>query len=140
MIFPQELTYLFSYFHINSTSVIRLAKWNKFSMFSIEINEPLPAPYQCFLDQFQVQQPTLIEKKRSKAKYLMWNSTSPEIVKKTSLLNPVESIRYIKCHGSSSPRPIESPSNFIRYNCQKIYSWSRRPKTILEIRKKTTFR
>ena len=139
MIFPQELTYPFSHFHINSTSVIGLAKWNKFSMFSIEINEPLPAPNQCFLDQIQVQQPTLTGKKRSKAKYLTWNPTSPEIMKKTSLLNPVESLRYIKCHSSSSPRPTESPSNFIRYSCQKICSWSRRPKTILEIRKKTTF-
>ena len=55
-----------------------------------------------------------------------------DFVKKTSMLNPVKSIEYIVC--SSSPRPAESPSNSLRYNCQKIYSWLRR----LEIRKKDT--
>ena len=33
----------------------------------------------------------------------------------------------------------KSPSNYIRYNCKEICSWSRRPKTILGIRKKGTF-
>ena len=37
---------------------------------------------------------------------------------------------YIKCHNSSSPRLVKSPSNSISYNCEKICSWSRRPKTI----------
>ena len=50
--------------------------------------------------------------------------------------NPVKSLGYIKCHRSSSTTPVESPSNSIRYNCGKICSWSRRPKTILKIRKK----
>ena len=35
--------------------------------------------------------------------------------------------------------PVKSPSNSIRHNRQKICSWSRRLKTALEIRKKTTF-
>ena len=30
---------------------------------------------------------------------------------------------------SSSPTPAKSPSNFIRYNCQNICSYLRRPKT-----------
>ena len=59
----------------------------------------------------------------------------PEYLKKTSLPNPVKSLGYIKCYSLNSPRP----SNSIRYNCKKICSWSRRPKTILEIRKKATF-
>ena len=42
-------------------------------------------------------------------------------------------------NSSSSPRPIKSPSNFIRYNSLKICSSLRRPKTILEIRKKAIF-
>ena len=46
--------------------------------------------------------------------------------------NPVRSLGYIKCYSSSSPRPVKSSSNSIRYNCQKICSWSRRPKTILK--------
>ena len=54
-------------------------------------------------------------------------------VKRTSMPNPV------KCYSSSSPRPVKSPSNFVRYNCQKIWSSSRRPKTMLEIRKNATF-
>ena len=44
-----------------------------------------------------------------------------------------------KCQSSSGPRPIKSASNSIRYNCEKICSRSRRPRTILEIRKKATF-
>ena len=38
---------------------------------------------------------------------------------------------------SSSLRPFKS--NSIWHNCPKICSWSRRPKTILKIRKKATF-
>ena len=34
------------------------------------------------------------------------------------------------------PNPVKSPSNSITCNCQKIWSWSRRPKTKLKIRKK----
>ena len=82
---------------------------------------------------------SITEKRRNKAKYLTWNSIRLKFVKKTSMPNPVKSLGYIKCHSSSSPRPVKSPSNSIRYNCDKISSWSRRPKTILEIRKKKTF-
>ena len=32
----------------------------------------------------------------------------------------------------NSPKPIKSPSNSIRYNCQKICNRSKRPKTTLE--------
>ena len=42
-------------------------------------------------------------------------------------------------HRSSSLKPIKSPNNSIIYNCKKICSWLGRPKTILEIRKKTLF-
>ena len=62
-----------------------------------------------------------------------------EFVKNSSIPNRVESLAYSKCYSSSSPRPVKSPSNSIRYNCEKICSWSRRPKTIQEIRKKATF-
>ena len=41
----------------------------------------------------------------------------------------------LACYSSSSPRPVKSPSNSLRYNCQKICSWLRTSKTILEIRK-----
>ena len=51
--------------------------------------------------------------------------------------NPVETLGYIKCYNYSSPRPIKSYSNYIRYNCQKIYGRSRRLKTILEVSKST---
>ena len=46
---------------------------------------------------------------------------------------------YINCYSSSSPRPAKSSCNSIRYNCQKICSWSKRLKAILKIRKKATF-
>ena len=78
--------------------------------------------------------PSITEKRRNKVKYLTWNSIILKFVKKTSMPNPVISLGYIKCYDLSSPRP--SSSNSIRHNCEKICSWSRRPKTILEIRKK----
>ena len=46
----------------------------------------------------------------------------------------VESLGYIKGNSSSSPRPIKTPSNSIRYNCYKICYWSRRGKTIPKMR------
>ena len=67
--------------------------------------------------------------KRNKAKYLIWNSIGLTFVKKTSMPYLAKSHGYIKCH-----------SNSFRYNCEKICSWSRKPKTILEIRKKATKR
>ena len=45
----------------------------------------------------------------------------------------------IKCYSSSSPGSVEIPSNSIRFNFQKVCSWSRKPKTTLEIRKNATF-
>ena len=60
-------------------------------------------------------------------------------MKKTSMPNPVKSLGYMESYSSSSPRPAKSPSNSNRYNWKKICCWSRRPNTILEIRKKVTF-
>ena len=60
-------------------------------------------------------------------------------LKNTSMPNPAEGLGHITCFSSSSPRSIKSPSNSIRSNCQKICSSSRRPNTILEIRKNTIF-
>ena len=60
-------------------------------------------------------------------------------MKKTSMPNPAKSLGYTKSYSSSSLRPVKSPSNSIRFNCRKICSWSRSPKTILEIRKKAAF-
>ena len=46
-----------------------------------------------------------------------------KFVKKTiSMPNPVKSLGYIKYHNLSSPRSVKSPSNSIRYNCEKISS------------------
>ena len=57
----------------------------------------------------------------------------------TSIPNPAKSLGYIKCYSSSSPRSAKSPSNSIRRNCQKICSWLRRSKTILEMAKRPHF-
>ena len=81
----------------------------------------------------------ITENRWNKAKYLTQNSIWLKFVNKTSLPNPVESLGYIKCYSLSSFRPIKSSNNSIRCNCQKICNWSRRPKTMLEIRKKATF-
>ena len=74
---------------------------------------------------------------------LLWKEEIKPIIwtfgKKTSMSNPVKRLGYIHCYSSSSPRPVKNPSNSIRYNCKKICNWSRRPKTKLEISKKTTF-
>ena len=68
------------------------------------------------------------------------NSIRPKFVKKTSLPNSVKSLGYIKCYSLSSPRwPVITPSNSIKQNFQKICSWSRIPKTILQIRKRPDF-
>ena len=82
---------------------------------------------------------SITEKRRNKVKYVNWSSIMLKFVKKTSMQNPVKSLGYIKCYSLSSPRPVKSPSNSISYNCQRICSWSRRPKNILEIKKKATF-
>ena len=79
------------------------------------------------------------EKKQIAAKYFNWNSRRFKFVKKTSLSNLAISFQYRKCYSSISRRPIESPSNCIRYNCLKICSRSIRHEIILKM-KKTAFR
>ena len=54
-------------------------------------------------------------------------------MKKTSMSNPVKSLGYLKCYSLSNPEPVKRTDNSIRDNCKKIRSWSRRPKSILEI-------
>ena len=83
--------------------------------------------------------PFITEKGWNKAKYSTWYSIRFQLVKKTSMPNPVQSLRYIKFHGLSSLRLIKRPRNSKKCNCKKICSWSRRPKTILEMRKKAWF-
>ena len=51
----------------------------------------------------------------------------------------VKNLGNITCYSSSSLGPVKNPSKSIRCNCKKICSWLRRPKTILEIRRKATF-
>ena len=79
--------------------------------------------------------PPINKERRNKAKYLTWNSIRLKLLNNTRVPNSVKNLLYIKCCSSSSPRSVKSPSSSIRYNCQKIFSWSRRPKTILEIKK-----
>ena len=79
------------------------------------------------------------EKRGNKTKYLTWNSIRHSYVKATSMPNLVKNLSYIKCCSLSSPRHVKSSSNSISSNCQKICSWSRRPKTILGIWKKPHF-
>ena len=83
--------------------------------------------------------PSITEKRGNEAKCLTWNSIKLKFVKKTSMSNPVESLGYIKCYSSSSLKPIQRYRDSLRYKWQKICCWLSRPKTILEIRKKTTF-
>ena len=77
---------------------------------------------------------SITEQRRNKGKHLTWNFITFRFVKQISMPNLVKSLGYIKCHSLSSPRPIKSPNSF-RYNCEKICTWSGRPKTMLEIRK-----
>ena len=51
-----------------------------------------------------------------------------EFVKKTSIPKSVLSLGYSLC----KPWPLESSSNFVKCNCQKICSRTGRPKTTLE--------
>ena len=48
------------HFHINRTSVFRLAKRHYLSFSSIEINKSLPVPVQCLVGQIQVHKPILV--------------------------------------------------------------------------------
>ena len=83
--------------------------------------------------------PSISKEWRNKAKYLTWNFIRRDFVQKTRMPQHVKNLGQIKYYSSSSPWPVTSPSNSIRYNYQKICSWSRRRKIILEIRKKATF-
>ena len=69
----------------------------------------------------------------------IWPEIPNPIEKKTSMPNPIKSLEYIKYHSLSSSRLVKSPTNSIRYNCEKICSWFRRPKTTLESWKKAKF-
>ena len=67
---------------------------------------------------------SITEKRRNKAEYLTWISIRLfKFGKKTNVL--VKSHSYIKFYSLSCPRPVKSPWYSIRYNCQKICSWSR---------------
>lgn len=48
-----------------------------------------------------------------------------------------KTLRYIVCYSLSSPKPVKSPANPVRYSCQNICTWKRTLKTIL--RKKSHF-
>ena len=87
---------------------------------------PALTGYYCEDLHFPSRSTSITEKRRDRAKYLTWNSMRLTFVKKTSMPNLAKSLGYIKRYGSSSPRPVKSPSNSIRYSCKNIYSWSRR--------------
>ena len=55
--------------------------------------------------------PSITAKRRSKAKYLTWNSLRRKFVKKTIMPNLGKSLGYVKCYSSSSWRPVKIPSN-----------------------------
>ena len=72
----------------------------------------------------------------------IWPNTRPKIPqdlslwKKTSMPQPFESLRYIMCHNSIARDLLKKLSNSNRCNCQKVWSWSRRPeisKTVIVI-------
>ena len=99
-------------------------------------------PRMMFLQRLSIQNHSklyITMKKRKNIKCLTWNSISLKFVKKTGILNLDKSLGCIKCYSPNSPRSIKSPNNSIRYNCHKICSWQKRPETILEIWKKSTF-
>ena len=76
---------------------------------------------------------------QNKTKYITLNSIRLAFAQKTSVPNPAETLEYIKCYNFRSLRRVKSPSNSIRYNCQKACSWTRKPETILKIRKRPCF-
>ena len=67
---------------------------------------------------------------------LIYLTIRRKFIMKISMPCPVKRLGFIKCYSLNSPRSVKSPSNLIRYNCQKICSLQRIPKTIEEIRKK----
>ena len=63
----------------------------------------------------------------SQRKEKMRRNTWPKVpidlikfVKKISMPNSDESLKYITCYSPSSPRLVKSPKSSIRHNCQKI--------------------
>ena len=85
------------------------------------------------------------KKRQNKAKCLTWNSRL-KLVKKTSMPKALSKVLGISSATFQVVLDLfkalnlfKTPSNTIRYNCQKICSWSRRLKIILEIRKNPTF-
>ena len=82
---------------------------------------------------------SVTKKNWNKTKYLSWISIELKFVKKNCMSNSVESLEYVMCYSSSTRGPIKSANNFVWYSCQKIYSQSRRPITILGIRKNSSF-
>ena len=86
-----------------------------------------------FLWRLPIQKHSKLSLTEKKCKYLTLNFIRGTLMKKNNMPNPVESLGYIKCYSLSSPKPVPNPSNFIRYNCQKIYSWLKRPYTMLQI-------
>ena len=90
-----------------------------------------------FLWRFPIQnllKPPITEKRRNKAKYLIWNSIGFKFLGKTSMPNLVESLVYINCYSSSSSRPVKNPSNLKRL----LKTLLKRPTSTLETRKKAT--
>ena len=68
---------------------------------------------------------------KSKSKNLTWKPIRFLFMKSMVCKTSSESLDL------SSTTVHKDPSNSISYTCQKIYSWMRRPATILEIREKT---
>ena len=78
---------------------------------------------------------SITEKRRNKAEYLTWISIRLfKFGKKTNVL--VKSHSYIKFYSLSCPRPVKSPRCSIRYNCQKICSWSKNLKPYWKSKKR----
>ena len=53
--------------------------------------------------------------------------------------NPIGSLRYINCTARVAPNLLKAPAIVSDTTVRRSGSWSIRPKTILEIRKKATF-
>ena len=90
--------------------------------------------YSIFLWRLPIQnhpKPSITAKRINKTKYLTWKSIRLKFAKKP----PCQTLpKDLELTATVVPHPLKNPGNSIRYNCQKICSWSRRPKTILEIR------
>ena len=81
----------------------------------------------------------LTDKWQNKVKHPTQNSKRLEFITKTRMLNPIKNLGSIKSFCLSSLWSVKSTSSSIRYKPLKIWTWTKRPETILEIRRKTTF-